>query len=182
MTLWMESALYILDIKMSLELLLSSGLSNTEIILNKALSLDPTSKNKLLPLQGKVFAIKCTKPFCLIFITILEEGIQLSSAAADDADVEISASASVLLKLLLAKNKDSIIRNENIQLKGDASSIQELQAILFDLNIDWEYHLSKVIGDVPTQAINDGLNKLKASSAIVPQALQQISMNTFTKK
>lgn len=151
---------------MSINLLLSSGLSSAELILNKALVLDPLSKKKLAGLRGNIFAINCTKsissiPAFSIFITVLDDGISLSPTIAEDANAEISASANVLLKLLLTKDKSSIIRNENIQIKGDASSIQELQAILFDLNIDWEYQLSKVIGDIPTQAVNDGLNKLK---------------------
>ncbi len=146
---------------MPFELFLSAALSSVEIILNKALNLDPFSRNKLTPLQGKVFSIKCTKPDCKIFITVLENGFQLTSSIVDEADAEIAATADVLLKLLIAKNKDSIIRNENIQLKGDASSIQDLQAILFDLDIDWEYQLSKLIGDIPTQALSDGIAKLK---------------------
>jgi len=92
---------------------------------------------------------------------VLENGFQLTNSIIDEADAEIAATADVLLKLLIAKNKDSIIRNENIQLKGDASSIQDLQAILFDLDIDWEYQLSKLIGDIPTQALSDGIAKLK---------------------
>ncbi len=146
---------------MSLELLLSTGVSSAEILLNKALTLDPASKNKLAQLQGKIFAIKCTKPNCSIFITVLEKGFQLTTAIADEADAEISAAADVLLKLLITKNKDHVIRNENIQLKGDASSIQDLQAILFKLDIDWEYQLSMVIGDIPTQVLSDGIEKLK---------------------
>jgi ubiquinone biosynthesis protein UbiJ len=146
---------------MPFELFLSAALSSVEIILNKALNLDPFSRNRLASLQGKVFAIKCTKPDCKIFIMVLENGFQLTNSIIDEADAEIAATADVLLKLLIAKNKDSIIRNENIQLKGDASSIQDLQAILFDLDIDWEYQLSKLIGDIPTQALSDGIAKLK---------------------
>ena len=146
---------------MSLELLLSTGVSGAEILLNKALTLDPASKNKLTLLQGKIFAIKCTKPNCSIFITVLEKGFQLTTTITDEVDAEITATADVLLKLIIAKNKDHVIRNKNIQLKGDASSIQDLQAILFELDIDWEYQLSKLIGDIPTQALSDSIAKLK---------------------
>jgi ubiquinone biosynthesis accessory factor UbiJ len=146
---------------MPLKLLLSSVLSSAELILNKALMLDPASKQKLANLHGKIFAINCTKPECSIIFTVLDEGFLLSSVITDEADAEISASADALLKLLLAKDKNSIIRNDDIQLKGDVSSIQELQAILFELDIDWEYQLSKGIGDIPTQAISDSLDILR---------------------
>ena len=151
---------------MPLNLLLSTVLSSAELILNKALTLDPSSKNKLRKLQGNIFAINCVNSGrsildYSIFITVLDEGILLSPVITDEANAEISASANVLLKLLLAKDKSNIIRNENIQLKGDASSIQDLQAILLELDIDWEYQLSKGIGDIPTQTLSDGLDILK---------------------
>lgn len=151
---------------MPFKLLFSAALASAELILNKALMLDPASTKKLKELQGKTFVINCigtesSVPDYSIFITILEEGFLLSSVTADDADGEISASANVLLKLLLAKDKSSVIRNENIQLKGDASSIQDLQAVLLELDIDWEYQLSKGIGDIPTQALSDSLSFLK---------------------
>ena len=94
-------------------------------------------------------------------MTIYKEGFLLSPVIIDKADSEISGSANELLKLLFAKDKGNIIRNNNIQLKGDIASIQELQTILFELNIDWEYQLSKFIGDVPTQTFSDGLGLLQ---------------------
>lgn len=146
---------------MPIKLLFSSALSNAEFFLNKALMLDPISKKKLAKLSDKIFTIKCTTPDLSIFMTIYKEGFLLSPVIIDKADSEISGSANELLKLLFAKDKGNIIRNNNIQLKGDIASIQELQTILFELNIDWEYQLSKFIGDVPTQTFSDGLGLLQ---------------------
>lgn len=146
---------------MPLNLLLSAALSGAEAILNKTLELDPLSKKKLLKLQGKIFSVKCTSPEIFIFITIHEEGFLLSPVIADLAEAEISASANELLKLLFAKDKSNIIRNNNVQIKGDITDIQELQEIIFDLDINWEYQLSKFIGDVPTQSLSNGLDLLK---------------------
>ncbi len=147
---------------MPFKLLLSSVLSSAELILNKALMLDPASKQKLVNLRGKIFTINCTKPECSIIFTVLDDGFLLSPVTVDEADAEISASADALLKLLLAKDKNNLIRNADIQLKGDVSSIQELQAILFELDIDWEYQLSKGIGDIPTQTLSSSLDILKS--------------------
>lgn len=146
---------------MPLNLLLSTALSSVEAILNKALVLDPMSQKKLAKLQGKIFSVKCTNPEISIFITVHEEGFLLSPFIADEADSEISGSADELLKLLFAKDKSNIIRNNDIQIKGDATDIQDLQTIIFDLNIDWEYQLSKFIGDIPTQTLSDGLDLIK---------------------
>ena len=128
---------------------------------NNAISLDPVSKKKLLPLNGKIIVVQCTAPSLTISITVNDQCILLSPMHPDKADSYISGSASALLQLLTAKDKSKSIRAYAIQLKGDTVTIQAFQNILFSLNIDWEYPLSKVIGDIPTQALNEGLTLLK---------------------
>ena len=161
MMLWMESVPFISAIKMPFNLLLSSALSNAEALLNRAIMLDPKTKNKLTNLHGTIFSIKCTSPEFSIFITVLEEGFLLSPVIAGEANAEISGSAHELSKLLFAKEKSSVIRNNKIFLKGDANSIQDLQTIIFELDIDWEYRLSKIIGDIPTQVLSESLDSIK---------------------
>jgi ubiquinone biosynthesis protein UbiJ len=145
---------------MPIELLFSAALSSLEVLLNKAILLDPISKNKLNKLVGNIYAVKCTAPDISIFITVHEEGFLLSPAITDEEHSEIIGSANALLKLLFTQDKSNIIRNNDIQLNGDASSIQDLQVILFKLDIDWEYQLSKLIGDVPTQTFSESLDFL----------------------
>ncbi len=156
----MESAQFTLGIKMSFELLLSSAFSGAEELLNKALELDPASKNKLFGLSGKVFEVKCTSPEFSIFITIHEQGFLLSPFFDGNSDAKISGKASGLLELLTSSDKEKVIRSKAIKLQGDTEAIQQFQSMLFELNIDWEYHLSKLIGDIPTQTLSEGLDFL----------------------
>jgi ubiquinone biosynthesis protein UbiJ len=149
---------------MSLNLLLSVALSQAETLLNKALALDPATQIKLLELNGQNIAVRSIHPQLAILIAINEQGVSLSpliSDITDQVDAEISGPAKELIKLLLTKEKSNIIRNQKIQLKGDITSIQALQNIFLKLDIDWEYHLSKLLGDVPTQTFSDGMAFLK---------------------
>ena len=157
----MEFVPFISDIKMPINLLLSSVLSSAETLLNKAIMLDAKSRNKLAKLNGKIFSIKCTSPEILIHITVNDENFLLTSVIEKEADAEIAGSAKELSTLLFSKNKDNIIRNNKIFLKGDANSIRELQTIIFEIDIDWKFRLSKIIGDIPTQALNESLDSIK---------------------
>lgn len=124
--------------------------------------LDTNSKKRLEGLQGKIFSFKSTSPEISISITVHEEGFLFSPVVNGDVDAEVSGPAAELSKLLFAKDKNTIIRNSKISLTGDASSLQELQTIIVELDIDWEYRLSKIIGDLPTQALSESLDSLKS--------------------
>lgn len=150
---------------MPFNLLLSTVLSQAETLLNKALALDFASKNKLTRLSGTTIAIKSTNPKSSLVISVHQQGLSLSPVITDiteKTDAEISGSAQELIKLLFANEKGDVIRNKQIQLKGDITSIQDLQNIFLELDIDWQYQLSKFIGDVPTQTLSDGMDLVKA--------------------
>lgn len=150
---------------MPINLILSAVLGKAETLLNKALTLDPTSNKKLTRLSGTTIVIKSVNPECSLFISVHEQGFSLSPVITDiteKTDAEISGPSQELIKLLFAKEKGDVIRNKDIQLKGDITSIQELQNIFLELDIDWEYQLSKFIGDVPTQTLSDGIELLKS--------------------
>lgn len=146
---------------MPFNLILSAALVGAETAINNALELDPLSKKKLLPLSGKTIAITCTSPSLSLIITVTEQGFSLSPLQTIEADSAISGSAAALLQLLTSKDKSKIIRTNAVQIIGDTGCIQDLQAILNDLNIDWEYQLSNFIGDIPTQSLSDGMKFIR---------------------
>ncbi len=145
---------------MTAKLLLAGALANIEILVNEALSLDTQSRSKLARLDGNIIAVKSTEPTCFIYITAHEQGFLLSPEIAGDADAEISGTAAALLKILVAHDKNKSIRQNNIILKGDIAIIQDFQNTLMQLNVDWEYQLSKFIGDIPTWFLTEAKNSL----------------------
>ncbi|MAY03729.1 MAG: hypothetical protein CMQ38_12225 [Gammaproteobacteria bacterium] len=160
-TSWTESVLFISVIKMPLELLQGTALSIAEEVINKALSLDGQNKKKLLSLDGKVISIACDNPVIFVTVTIHQQGVLLSPFDHQDADARISGSATALINLLLAKDKNQAIRKEKIQIQGNAGVMQEVQDVLQDLDIDWEYQLGRIIGDIPTQLVSDGIRQFR---------------------
>lgn len=152
---------FISAIKMPFDLLYSSALSGMQVIINKALTLAPSTSRKLARLSGQTIAVESTSPSLEFFITVLDEGVLLGHQFDQQPDARISASASALMQLLLADDKTEVIRRKGIGLHGKTESIQTLQECLASLNIDWEYQFSKILGDIPTQALSDGLKALQ---------------------
>ncbi|MDG1851321.1 MAG: SCP2 sterol-binding domain-containing protein [Gammaproteobacteria bacterium] len=125
--------------------------------LNQALSLDPGTRKQMESLSGKCIRIHCQSPRLLLNILVCEQHLSLSANEALQADVSIKGNASALMKLLVTKNTAKL-RQDGIVISGDVGLLGKFQAILQNLDIDWEYQLSKLIGDIPTQFAHDSIH------------------------
>lgn len=147
---------------MSLDLVLAAALASIEKLVNQALSLDPASQKKVRDLDGKVVCVQCSSPRLSIYLIFHQQGLMLSSLYDRPCDATVQGTASALMTLLLSRDKQTAIRQEAIQIQGDAAAIQQLQTLADALNIDWEYQLGNIIGDIPTQMLSDGFRQLRA--------------------
>jgi len=129
-------------------MLLSGLLASVELGINRVLRLDSTALPRLQQLSGKVIAVDCRSPALQLFILPSDEGLMLAAHWAADADCTLRAPASSLLKLALSKDKTTILHGPEVELEGDSGALMELAAILQDLELDWEYELSRWLGPV----------------------------------
>jgi ubiquinone biosynthesis protein UbiJ len=137
--------------------LLYSGLfAGAEFALNQLLNVDPLLKQQLQDLNGLVLEIQCRQPdiCCVISIQNGRHPVRLSQAADPHPDVRISGSLPALLALLGPGGSKSLY-GKNVEVQGDMARARQLQSVLSAANIDWEYHLGRVIGDVPTQTLSE---------------------------
>ncbi|WP_421548910.1 ubiquinone biosynthesis accessory factor UbiJ [Pseudomonas sp. QD4] len=131
-------------------MLLSGLLASVELGVHRVLRLDSTALPRLQQLSGKVIAVDCRNPALQLFILPSDEGLMLAAHWATDADCTLRAPASSLLKLALSKDKTTILHGPEVELEGDSGVLMELAAILQDLDLDWEYELSRWLGPVAT--------------------------------
>ncbi|WP_137973494.1 SCP2 domain-containing protein [Pseudomonas sp. F(2018)] len=122
-------------------------LAGVELGLNRVLQMDSTALPRLARLEGTVIEVDCQSPALKLFILPSEDGLQLASQWGD-ADCTLSAPASSLLRLALAKDKTAILHRPDVTLSGDSAVLLELAGILQDLELDWEYELSRWLGPV----------------------------------
>lgn len=121
-----------------------------ELALNQYLALDPESRDSLKQLSGKIIKLQLTAPAFELFLLPAESGIQVLNHYQDSADTTIKGSLSAFANLGLAndKEKNTAVFSGQISIEGDIALGQKFQALFENLDIDWEEHLSHIVGDV----------------------------------
>ena len=119
--------------------------------------MDTPARKKLEPLSGKLLRVQCDLPSLLINITVCDDRLLLSSTKEGKPDTIIRGKATALAKLLV-KRKTADLRKDGVVITGNVGLLTALQEILQNIDLDWEYQISKLIGDVPTQALSDSFS------------------------
>jgi len=139
---------------MSFALLHTALLLPAELLLNRLLQLDPQSRQRLLPFNNKSLCIQCTSPSLTLYITVREPGLHFSVISETAPDATLSGSAGALLGLLRKGSTLHNLHGTGLSLSGSTGLASGLQAALLALDVDWEYQLSRLLGDLPTGAIS----------------------------
>lgn len=126
-------------------------LASAEHALNRLLRLDGTARPRLARLGGRVIAVRCTAPELTLHILPNADGLRLAGHWQGEADCTLHAPAASLLRLAASRQKTAILHSPEVRLEGDSASLLALAGILEDLELDWEYELSRWLGPVATQ-------------------------------
>lgn len=142
------------------DVLSGAALAAFEKILNRAIALDPASQDGLKALAGTRVHVECTLPPLQLSIFVHEGGLLLGSGAGEGADAWLRGPAPALLELLVSRSGNYSLYGKDVKARGDLEKVQRLQRLLRDLRIDWEFYLSRIIGDVPVQTLSDALGAM----------------------
>ncbi|GAB3368780.1 ubiquinone biosynthesis accessory factor UbiJ [Azotobacter armeniacus] len=132
-------------------------LAGTEHGLNRLLRLDGTALPRLARLAGSVLAVHCAAPELTLYILPNADGLRLASHWQGEADCTLHAPAASLLHLATSRQKTAVLHGPEVSLEGDSDSLLALVEILQDLELDWEYELSRWLGPVATQLLASSL-------------------------
>jgi len=157
---------------MAVSLLHSAILSAIQGMVNNLLALDSRTSARLSPLSGKVLQIHCLTPDILVNLIVCENSLQFCQGDIDNPDTIITGTATALVNLLVTRDTSNL-KHKGIEIRGSTSLLTSLQEVLMSLNIDWEYHLSKLVGDIPTQALGELLENSQEYAARAGRNLQQ---------
>ncbi|MEX5594523.1 ubiquinone biosynthesis accessory factor UbiJ [Pseudomonas orientalis] len=155
-------------------MLLAGLLASVEHGLNRVLRLDSIALARLAHLTGKVIAVDCRSPALQLFILPSDEGLLLASQWAAEADCTLRAPAASLVHLALSRNKTAILHSPEVALEGDSAVLMDLAAVLQDLELDWEYELSRWLGPVATQLLG---GHLRSRSRWYQQGFASLNQN-----
>lgn len=149
-------------------------LASVELGLNRVLALDSTALPRLARLSGRVIALDCTAPALQLFILPSGEGLQLAGQWAGEADCRLRAPATSLLRLATGKDKTAVLHSPEVELDGDSAALLELAGILQDLELDWEYELSRWLGPVASQLLG---SHIRSRANWTGQTLDSLRLN-----
>ena len=138
-------------------MILTGLLAGVELGLNRVLAMDSTALPRLARLSGRVIAVECSAPNLQLFILPSASGLQLAAQWAGETDCLLRAPAASLLRLATSKDKTSVLHSPEVSLEGDSAALLELAGILQDLELDWEYEVSRWLGPVATQLLSGHL-------------------------
>ncbi len=144
---------------MSVALLQSAVLLPLELAINGVLALDAASRQRLGKLAGNTLAVVVRQPEFTLYLSVDANKVRLGSRHEGPVTTTLLGSATALAGLLLKREPLTNLQGKQLELRGDTGFAQSLQNLLLDLHIDWEYQLSRVLGDVPVQLLASGAQK-----------------------
>ena len=113
-----------------------------ETALNRYLRLDPEALPRLAELEGAVIAIEPEGFGMTLYLLPGSQGIRVADHCEGEPTVRIRGA----LPALIRQWRGQAVSGE-ISVEGDSAVGRQFQTLLTRLDIDWEEHLSKMLGD-----------------------------------
>ncbi|WP_193163080.1 ubiquinone biosynthesis accessory factor UbiJ [Microbulbifer hainanensis] len=139
-----------------------------ETAINAALQYDPGTRARLGKLDGRVMALHLTAPALEFFLCIEGDQVRVRNHWEGTVTTGLTGSAIAFLRLL--RDSNATPAKLGVSITGSSALLAELQAILRDLDIDWEAPLAQLVGDVPAHTVG---NALRSASRWLTANLQR---------
>ena len=142
-------------------------------IINRALAIDTEFAAKINRLAGKSLRLECSQPAIDVMLVIDQQRILLQACDPDDM-LEIAVSTHLQGKLsafIAVASRDDMAAamiNSAVRLIGDSQLLIDLRDALNLLEIDWEFHLARIVGDVPAHVLGNAARTSADHLARVP--------------
>lgn len=127
-------------------------LAALEAAINAALRLDPETFQRLRGFGGRVVALEFRGTPLNLYLLPGADGVQLLSAFEAEPDATLSGSPLALLRF--GAGGGGLFGGE-VTIRGDVELGRRFKALLEGLQIDWEEHLSHLVGDVAAHQLGN---------------------------
>ena len=118
-----------------------------ETAINAYLQMDPDTLQRLGDFADKVIAIEMQDTGIILYCLPEASGINIMSQYHGEPDTIIAGRPVSLAKLGLLHDTQVMFEGE-VTIRGDVELGQRFKRLLENMDIDWEEHLSRVVGDV----------------------------------
>lgn len=125
-------------------------LANIENSLNALLRTDAPALARLQQLAGRVLQLRLRQPDQSIFLVLHGDGISLSRNWQSPPDCCLTADAATFVALASSQEQQKLLHRPDVSIEGNSALLQEISAIMQDLQLDWEYLLQQWLGPLAT--------------------------------
>ena len=133
--------------------LLSPLVKPLQIALNRYLDYDPEVPKQLLAMQGKVVELHFRSLELSLYILINATDLDICDDYDGAVDTTISGSPVALAMMGLQSSSVSSLFSGEVTIVGDTELGSRFQALLDNVEVDWEEPLSQLSGDVIAQQV-----------------------------
>ena len=146
--------------------------------LNKLIRMDNKATQQIAALDGAVIAIQSTGPDHTFFIIPTEDGIFITNQCDTSVDAKVTAPAPLLLQLLLAKNKQAMLKETDLMIVGQSSILYQFFNVFDTLNPDWEHELNqwlpRGVANTISQSVKFGQDQLQQAVSLIQSQLSRL--------
>lgn len=127
-------------------------LAGLEVALNRYLWMDVASLARLGEMSGKLIAVELRGLDITLTMAPHGGGIQLLKDYEGTPDTVIIGTPLALTRLGAGGDRTALFAGE-VEVRGDLAVGQRFEAVLREIEIDWEEQLSQVVGDVAAHQV-----------------------------
>lgn len=148
-----------------------------EAAINQGLALalnqyeDSAARRRMQALDGKVVAIDLLGANSSFYLIFDGDSIHVQNYLQGQPDTRIAGTPLTLLRASLEGSRPQGLFSGDVTITGDAELGRQVNALLDELDIDWEEHLSHILGDVLAHEIG---SRTRALGSWARQALETL--------
>lgn len=129
------------------EMLKMAALAGLEQAINRYLELDPETLTRIQALQGRCIAVELIGTGMTLYLLPDQDGLRLMSRYEGEPDTTLSGTPIALARMSAGETGTGMFTGE-VKIHGDVELGQRFNRIMDSIDIDWEEHLSHIMGDV----------------------------------
>jgi ubiquinone biosynthesis protein UbiJ len=126
-------------------------LAALEAGINHVLALDPDALARIARLEGDVIAVEVSGTGLTVYAAPGPGGLMLLGRYEGEAQLTLRGPPGALLRLA----QDPTSLDSGVELAGDTELATRLQAVLSDLEVDWEEQIARLLGDIPAHQLGN---------------------------
>lgn len=119
-----------------------------EAALNRALALDPETRDALRSLDGRRVVLRIAAPPLAVQVRVAGDRLEVGPSDDDEPDLAVRATLGGLLSQLPFFRRDDAPPVGKLRIEGDADLARRLQKLAARFDPDWQQPFAAVFGDV----------------------------------